>query len=845
MVIAYTRASPSALRFESLSPPPAETLWPDSDEDADADLHISKKRRIESLGQRYLQGRPLFILSAGLRGPLDEEWVNPWARRKDTGRVQVRGESLEPLKTRKVNISPSKSALDASPHKGTLAAASTQASARDLEKDVVAAADHNTLAHREQDMAEGMVPLVQTDKVKSCIPFGKDEILKALPRTAGLAEALAKRAVDYPRPKETSWLKSNTTILRGGSHANSKSPTPTPVSLRSDDGLLEHREPPQCGFEISPAASKAEAKQPEPPASPTILGFTPINVRRPIRIDKELGLNNIPETSTRHVKGGRRKKVSTDRPPGVTEKTLLQADIETREGYLGVKRLSQEAVRHAELQDGYLAVKKLSQDAAKRALDASPIPNTSLTTTGRNPPDYYPGEETSPAGDPENTEGKDSKDSSRQTPPADSQTLINKATKDRGQTTPKSVQGPPHALPVSTSPAGFSYRRTSSGSSSSSLDSTPYPQALEAAKAQAVKRLSFTASGNVKFGSRTPPIAPRPPADPTKHVSPSKQTARKQLSPEVTRITSNSSNSSAANMLPPKDVSGTSGVVADGQRLPHQAGITGAGQSTPSTNLLETDKESVKFPSTEEGDTDAQFSTQAAVIKAQRSFQTELVSPLKDPSMRSATLQQMQVPGPIGPGITADNTKSAITPFRTFHELYEEPPEGTYPQALDEVPMSTQAMIDAATPFTRSTIKKPVPKKKASFVPSPTEGKDLGNENDVDGGFGKLGFDMETSPDISDNEAKPPPNAPSAQRSLSKQPSSMQLQSSPAFSIAPNGTLTEVYQQDGQRPATDWDLNAVIDDAGSFLGSWDVDNELKRGKVSSYGKAISEGGNKR
>ncbi|KAA6407784.1 MAG: hypothetical protein FRX48_08622 [Lasallia pustulata] len=838
MVIAYTRASRPALRFESLSPPPAETLWPDSDEDADADLHISKKRRIESLGQQYLQGRPLFILSAGLRGPLDEEWVNPWARRKETGRVQVRGEGLEPLKTRNVTISPSKSAPDALPHKQTLAAASTQTSAGDLEKDGVAVAHHNTLAHREQNMAEGKLPLVQTDKDKSCIPFGKDEILKALPPTAELAEALAKRPVDYSRPKETTWLKSNTTILRGGSHTKSKSPTPTPVSLRSDDSLLEHREPPQCGIETSPAASKAEAKQPEPPASPTLLGFTPINVPR--RTDKQPALKTIPETSTRHVKGGRRKKdVSTDRPPGVTEKTLLQADIEIREGYLCVKRLSQEAIRHAELQDAYLAVKKLSQDAAKRALDASPIPNTSLTTAGGNPPDYYSGGETSPAGDPVNTERKDSNDSSRQTPPADSQTLINKATKDRGRTTPKSVQGPSHALPVSTSPAGFSYRRTTSGSSSSSLDSTPYPQALEAAKAQAVKRLSFTASGNVKFGSRTPLIAPRLPADPAKQASPSKQTARKQLSPEVTKITSNSS---AGDVLPPKDVSGASGVLADGQCLPHQAGITEHGQSTPSTNLLETDKQSVKFPSTEEGDSDAQFSTQAAVIKAQRSFQTELVSPLKEPSMRSATLQQMQVPGPIGRGITADNTKAAITPFRTFHKLYAEPSEGTYPQASDEVAMSTQAMIDAATPFTRSTIKKPAPKKKASFVPSPTEGKDRGNEDDVDGGFGKL---VETSPDISNNEAKPPPNAPSAQRSLSKQSSSMHLQFSPAFSIAPNGTLTEVYQQDGQRPATDWDLNAVIDDAGSFLGSWDVNHELNRGKVSSYGKAISEGGNKR
>ena len=846
MVITYTRPSLPALRFESLSPPPAEALWPDSDEDAGADVHIAKKRRIESLSQQYLQGRPLFILSAGLQGPLHDGWLNPWAKQRKTGQVGARGESVEPMKARKVTTALRGNASSALPHKETIATVGTQTLARDQEKERVAATDHNSLAHKEQDVAEEMVRLVQADKGASCTGFRKDETLKTLPRAADLAEALAKCPTDYPRTNETSWLKSNTTILRSGTRANSRSPTPTPVSRPSDDSCLERRIPSRPGFDPSPAASKADDKQPKPPALLSVSGFTPINARRPIGIDKESALKTTPKTSTPPVKGGRRKKeTSVDRPLAVTEKTLLQVDIETREGFLSAKRLSQEAIRHAELQDGYFAVKKLSQEAARRALNASPTSDTALSTKSSTLPDGDPGAEAPPAGRSANSERKGIENSGLQTTSADSQTLSDIASKDRHRTNPISVQGPPHALSASTSPAGFLYRRTTSGSSSSSLDSTPYPQALEAAKAQAVKRLSFTASGNVKFGSPSPPNAQRPPAKPTMQASPLRQNAQKQLSPGMTKTTSKSSVSSAADMLPPKDVSNTSSVLADAQGRSRQAGIIEPVQLAPSTNLLETDIQSVKFTSTEDGDSETHFSTQAAVIKAQRSFQTDIVSPLKGPSMRSKTVQSMQTPGPTGSGLTAENSKVVITPFRSFHAVHGEVPERMDSPSVDEVTMSTQAMIDAATPFTRSTIRKPAPKKRASFVPSPTRSKGLGNEDDVDGGFGKLGLDMETSPDISDNEVKAPSNAPSALRSLSKQSSSIHLQLSPAFSIAPDGTLTEVYQQDGQRPAAEWDLNAVIDDAGSFLGSWDVDNELKRSKVSSHGKAISEGSSKR
>ncbi|KKZ60744.1 hypothetical protein EMCG_04592 [[Emmonsia] crescens] len=75
----------SPLRFEPLSPLPSELLseFSDSDDGLDEAARAAKRRKIETLGQNYLEGKPLFILSASLKGPLDYGWVNPWERKKE------------------------------------------------------------------------------------------------------------------------------------------------------------------------------------------------------------------------------------------------------------------------------------------------------------------------------------------------------------------------------------------------------------------------------------------------------------------------------------------------------------------------------------------------------------------------------------------------------------------------------------------------------------------------------------------------------------------------------------------------------------------------------------------
>ncbi|KAJ5990258.1 hypothetical protein N7499_010786 [Penicillium canescens] len=64
--------------------PPPFDIDPDdllgSDDELDDAGRDARRRRVEKLAESYLQGKPLFILSASLRGPLEDGWVNPWRK---------------------------------------------------------------------------------------------------------------------------------------------------------------------------------------------------------------------------------------------------------------------------------------------------------------------------------------------------------------------------------------------------------------------------------------------------------------------------------------------------------------------------------------------------------------------------------------------------------------------------------------------------------------------------------------------------------------------------------------------------------------------------------------------
>lgn len=73
----------SPLSAESLYLEPQEIIYETSQPSSDDDSHAraAKRRRIQKLGEQYLRGDGLHILSAGLQGPFHSKWKNPWGKR--------------------------------------------------------------------------------------------------------------------------------------------------------------------------------------------------------------------------------------------------------------------------------------------------------------------------------------------------------------------------------------------------------------------------------------------------------------------------------------------------------------------------------------------------------------------------------------------------------------------------------------------------------------------------------------------------------------------------------------------------------------------------------------------
>ena len=92
----FVPRSTSPLSFEPLSTSSDDAFGSDSDNELDEGARAAKRRRIEQLGKSYLEGKQLFILSAGLKGPFDGDWKNPWKRSGSRGEKTVTQEEETP-----------------------------------------------------------------------------------------------------------------------------------------------------------------------------------------------------------------------------------------------------------------------------------------------------------------------------------------------------------------------------------------------------------------------------------------------------------------------------------------------------------------------------------------------------------------------------------------------------------------------------------------------------------------------------------------------------------------------------------------------------------------------------
>ena len=73
----YPRAV-SPLSYECVAPSSTDVVYEsDTSSDEESEQRRAKRRRIEEYGTQYLQGLPVYIMTAQLKGPFDRSWEEP------------------------------------------------------------------------------------------------------------------------------------------------------------------------------------------------------------------------------------------------------------------------------------------------------------------------------------------------------------------------------------------------------------------------------------------------------------------------------------------------------------------------------------------------------------------------------------------------------------------------------------------------------------------------------------------------------------------------------------------------------------------------------------------------
>ncbi|MCJ1469634.1 hypothetical protein MMC07_008270 [Pseudocyphellaria aurata] len=767
---------PPAFIVRPLSPVNSEPLIPltedivclGSDDEKSVEEHRDKRRRIEFQAQQYLQGRPLFILSAGLRGPLNDTWVNPWAKKKRRNGDDKRR-------------------------------------SRATSKEIIN-------SHSWKRNAEAVLEK-QSDNYNAVTPPRQDP--QALALKPSDFQNWSKR--DLAQATETS-LKSPRKRFKAenvyfGEHPRrtSRSPTPTPPNSKPRDQALgistySFRRP--AKLQPNPQTTRDSPGDPSNPGYE--FGFPSINKRaspQDTGIQAEHGrrMAKLPAANVEN------REFSYPRRINIREVNLNKADGPTRMGRHSVQQLSQ-AVEQAVTNDGYVQARNVSERAAPRAF-----------------------------------EGDISLRISNGSEPAVQGAVARAAQADEW----RAFEDSPHALPPSTNLPEFPYRYARKQNPLSLKDRPSFAETLGIAKAKAelvevahakakakaqeqeIRRLSFTASGNVKnFESNSRRQSPHRTSSPLQQRRTSslpKQTHESNFStvangsslPKQTHQSNSSTvgNGSMATTFLPSISGSLSDENNDAQIVSPVPVLSGLVPFGPSTNLLETDKLSLN-QSVQEGDSYADLSTQAAIFKAQRKFQKGVFSPVvsSQPQHNEATTS-----------VVTPRAHEAAKASRTSHQPLREPsPTRFNPAAVEDEPMSTQAMVDALSPFVMTTMKKDTNAVLSPNSPiSPTIAP------------------ARLQPYASASAHAPPPSIYATSNKHSQPSSSLS-----SFSAGPNSTLNESYQQEGQQEppqpryfdSNEWDLDAAIDEAGQFLGSWDVDIEArKEGLRESTGAGTDDG----
>ena len=181
------------------------------------------------------------------------------------------------------------------------------------------------------------------------------------------------------------------------------------------------------------------------------------------------------------------------------------------------------------------------------------------------------------------------------------------------------------------------------------------------------------------------------------------------------------------------------------------------------------------------------FSTQKALVAAQDAFQNELTR--KECSLIPNEEAHL--------ALQNENHEKSVTPFANFRAKFD----GSHSLLHPTPQMSTQELFEMVSPLTFSSAAKPAVGNSAYLTSSPSK-QCKGDSRNADQKSSSHQNDIQVKASV-----KSGPQAP-------------------AFSISSNGLLHEVSEH-SQQYDPNVEVEAVLDDANSFLRSWDLESELK------------------
>ncbi|KAI9836464.1 MAG: hypothetical protein M1819_001496 [Sarea resinae] len=756
----------SGLCLEPLSPHQSDSSYLGSDSDGDDERPPeAKRRRIEEIAQQYLSGQPLFILSAGIKGPLGEDWINPWASKKLSKKAKT-NESKGDIKARALHRDSKvrrenesiRRKIEISPTEGfkgpDRAQQSPAAGPRPKRKPVQRNSSKRGSSPASRTGADNNTAIYDTHLRPSHglavqpAPSGNNDYFNSRPGAS--------------LPTGQSWLKSGLPRLKPSVQDGPPSPTPL-VPLRRPS---MERQPDDAPESVHPEASYPSPMDHETSKTPPIGETGNLSIKEQFL---DPGAVNV-----------------------VAQAALDLLGVERSAGTGSDKSPSADSAAHSNL----LSVKK--SDSKDQQLSEA---NNSSPLSKRKP--------------------KKARASISQPVPGPQESL------DPNHVATTHRRGSFHTLPSSTNLPAFDYRRVTRSPGSLTPQERdvllPVTKNKEIAKKHSRRRANQNWSGDTSHISI--------PSDAVKSNGQNTGTDVDVGRRKDDGYTKPQPEASPASQDPPRLLPSSKGSdrILEADLILHNP-------STAVSSTVPDRQDSKAYALTAEEEYDTYLSTQAAILKAQSEFQADIVSPLKNSSILSPTIHHPHSPALSTPPRVSQGSPTAITPFRTFRTPSVESVKVSFTVNHEDL-LSTQDMLNAASPFAVSTVKKePETRKRASFAAAVEV---AGQERAAldDGGFKGPELDMETSPDSMGSGKE----AGRSLKSALRKPASKTVYSLPPASITPQGTLGESHQQDGQAKVDEAFLSAMIDDVGSFLESWDVDTELKHNSGVSKGSLRGSG----